>query len=71
MRRLNREATLQKERERKKMIEDKRRLVAFLAGNADVRKRKEEQIAREREEDVRRMKEYAKILEDQENHVVL
>jgi hypothetical protein len=67
MRRLNREATMQKEREKRKIIEDKKRLVTFLAGNADHRKHKEDAIAREREEDVQRMQEYAKILEKQEN----
>lgn len=67
MRRLNRESQMQQERERRKIIEDKKRLINFLAGNAEVRKRKEAIRAREREEDVKRMKEYARILEKQEN----
>ena len=67
MRRLNRETMIQKEREKRKIIEDKKRLITFLAGNADHRKHKEDAIRKEREEDVRRMKEYAKILENQEN----
>jgi hypothetical protein len=67
MKRLNRETELQKEREKNKIINDKKRLVAFLAGNAEVRKRKDAIVAKEREEDVQRMKEYAIILKKQED----
>ena len=67
MKRLNRETQMQKDREKEKLINDKKRLVEFLAGNAEVRVRKEKIIAKEREDDVQRMKEYAAILKKQED----
>ena len=67
MKRLNRETEQQLERERLKKINDKKRLVVFLAGNAEHRKRKDALIAKEREEDVERMKQYAALLKKQED----
>jgi hypothetical protein len=67
MRRLNRETKQQEDTAKKKVKDDKKRLVEFLAGNAEQRKRKDAIIAKERAEDVQRMKEYADILKKQED----
>ena len=67
MRRLNRETKQQEDAAKKKLKDDKSRLIEFLAGNAAVRKRKDDIIAKEREEDVQRMKDYAAILKKQED----
>jgi hypothetical protein len=67
MRRLNRETEQQIEREKLKKVEDKKRLVVFLAGNAQQRMRKDAIVAKEREDDVQRMKEYAIMLKKQED----
>ena len=67
MRRLNRETKQQEDAAKKKLKDDKSRLIEFLAGNAAVRKRKDDIVAKEREEDVQRMKDYAAILKKQED----
>lgn len=66
VRRIERENKIAQDRERQRKIDDKKRLVAFLAGNAEHRKWKEEQRKKEHDEDVERMKQYAAILDKQE-----
>ena len=64
--RIERENELQEQREKHNRRMEKKRLADFLAGNAEHKKIKAEQKRKEREDDITRMNQYAKILEEQE-----
>ena len=66
IKRMKRELETVRKKELEAKIKDKKRLAEFLAGNALVRQQKEARRKKLAEEDVQRMKEYAKMLEDQE-----
>eukprot|EP00943_MAST-04B_sp_MAST-4B-sp1_P000074 g74.t1 len=66
IKRMKKELETVRKKELEAKINDKKRLVAFLAGNALVREQKEARKKKLAEEDVQRMKEYAKMLEEQE-----
>ena len=66
IKRMKKELETVRKKELEAKINDKKRLAKFLAGNALVREQKEARKKKLAEEDVQRMKEYAKMLEKQE-----